>query len=100
VQRPGDGVERPLPLSQLLVAELPPRPASKRRLFGPAVRKGLDYQHGGIKTAGAAAKSLGGRITSMISFHNLGPSFDRGVRNFVPVHGERGIILNSLGMLF
>jgi hypothetical protein len=23
------------------------------------VRKGLDYQHGGIKTAGAAAKSSG-----------------------------------------
>jgi hypothetical protein len=58
VQRPGDGVERPLPLSQLL-PELPPRPASKRRLFGPAVRKGLDYPHGGIKTAGAAAKSSG-----------------------------------------
>jgi hypothetical protein len=59
VQRPGDGVERPPPLPQLLLPELPPRPASKRRLFGPAVRKGLDYQHGGIKTAGAAAKSSG-----------------------------------------
>ncbi len=23
----------------------------------------------------------------MISFHNLGSSFDRGVRNFVPAHG-------------
>jgi hypothetical protein len=46
----------------------------------------------------------------MISFHNLGSSRDRGVRDFVPVHGvtktfvpnvlEAGIILNSLRMLF
>jgi hypothetical protein len=49
-------------------------------------RQGVHCKHGGIKTAGTAAKSSG-RIASMISFHNLGSSLDRGVRNFVPVHG-------------